>query len=649
VATASDNFDRANGATGSNWTVYENMAGGGGQIVSMAWGPAQAFDWREGQFWNATDFGEDQYSQARKVTTGTHIAVAVRCKVGTSTRGYYYAWFNTGVIEKGENGTVTTLTTTSTYTAADTVKLQVVGNVLTFYKNGASVGTYTDTGTPLPSGGQPGLLSINMGDGARMDDWEGGDVGGAAAIISTPSFAQQNTTTSNDLADDGYTWASQTPLIRDSFGKLIIWAEKYNSNNTRHRPVVSNDGGTTWSDPTISGFFDSGGEGFLNRCACAWDSIHDLLHCLWQATDSGDGFIYRRYAITRDGSNNITAVTRVSGVSLQLDYQLGGQNVFLGHPNLIWQPIGTHGQILCVWGVHNDAAALRGAELRGSMRVLSNTTADNTAANWKAPVAADTDTIGNPPQVPYSILAVRAGFGTVPNAGLLLKAAGTHVGDVYIGGHDGNSTSSGGAWKLRRMVWDAANSDWSNTLGAVVTFDNVLVAGTDGGYTLKYQIGSQLTEDVINDRVYMAYPVWLDNTAGDTVCLRYASNADTASSRVVVYSVGGAHAFAPTVDAVADPTTGKVVVVYEKNDKFIYAQVFDGVTQAQAETTVFTTAAVDIPLLWRGGRTSTDKLLVKFRDHVTVPYKGYFGTMTWAGAVVTGGKPAHYYQQQRRR
>lgn len=176
----SDNFDRANGTLGANWTVFENMAGGGGQIISMAFAPAQASTWHEGAFWNANVIGENQYSQGRRVTTGLYVAVAVRCKVGTAGRGYWYAWFNHGPLQKGENGTVTTLATISSYAANDVAKITVVGNVIEVFKNGVSQGTYTDTGTALPTGGQPGLLVFNMGDGCRIDDWQG-DVASASA------------------------------------------------------------------------------------------------------------------------------------------------------------------------------------------------------------------------------------------------------------------------------------------------------------------------------------------------------------------------------------------------------------------------------------------------------------------------------------
>jgi hypothetical protein len=39
-------------------------------------------------------------------------------------------------------------------------------------------------------------------------------------------------------------------------------------------------------------------------------------------------------------------------------------------------------------------------------------------------------------------------------------------------------------------------------------------------------------------------------------------------------------------------------------------------------------------LLWSGGRTAADKLLVAFRNHTPggPPYVGYFGSLTWAAA-----------------
>jgi hypothetical protein len=454
----------------------------------------------------------------------------------------------------------------------------------------------------------------------------------AGQVLSSPSVALQGTTATADLGADGYSWASGRPLTVDKYGKLIAWAQRHSLTN--HRPIVSNNGGTTWVDVAISGMFDANGEGFLTRESSAYDSVNDLLHVIWEGTAFSDGIIYRRYSFTRDGFNNITTITRVSGVNLQIDADSSYSD--LRNPVILWQNAGgANGQILVVWGAYYISGSPNRAELRASMRVLSNTTADNTASNWKAPVTDDATTMTLDAIVPYSILYSRSNFGTLPQAAIHRKTAGTHINDVYVGFSDGNNGVSGGGWKMLRLPWDSGAADWSNTIVSV-TLDNVLIAGTDTGYSLKYQLVSQISEDVINDRVWVGYALWLSDAAGDTWAARYVDTSDTASSRVVVYSAGGAHSYAPVGDLVADPLTGYVAISYAKTSTtHAYVQVFDGTTQVQAETLLFSGEAVDIPLFWSGGRTAANKLLVLFRSSTgtpTPPYDGYFGTMRWPAA-----------------
>jgi hypothetical protein len=91
-------------------------------------------------------------------------------------------------------------------------------------------------------------------------------------------------------------------------------------------------------------------------------------------------------------------------------------------------------------------------------------------------------------------------------------------------------------------------------------------------------------------------------------------------------------------------------------EKHCYLKAYDGTTERQGATPVFTGAPVDIPTLWQAGaacrytRAGADHLLVLFRDFnagaaarppaspaYTPPYAGYFGTLTWARPA--GGAP----------
>jgi hypothetical protein len=453
-----------------------------------------------------------------------------------------------------------------------------------------------------------------------------------ATILSAPSFAAMNTAGMNDMSPDGFTWPATRPVIVDRHDKILIWGQRVGGGSLRSIPVVSNNQGVTWTEPTRSGMFDAGGEAFLVRCACAYDTVNDLLHCLWVGADASDGIIYRRYTLTRDGSNNITGVTRVAGVNLQLDLQ-GSGTMNYQHPSIIWMPEGgANGSVLCVWGARNSAAPTIKTEIRASMRVLSNTTADNTAGNWTFPVTDDATTIGNDAIVPYSIID-SGNYVDVMYPTIMRRSNGTRAGDVYVGYHDGNNPVASGSWKLRRMRWNAGASKWSTGLSAVVTLSLTRVSGTDTGYSLKNQCSSQLTEDTVNDRVYFGFPVWASNALGDTAAFCYVDAADTPSALVNAYSSGGTHTYAPVLDIHFDNPNVRLIVVYQKTTtQDFYVKTFNALVLDQAETAVYTGRILDMPLIYPGRYTvgAQDKLLIAFRDAVntpTPPYTGFFGTM----------------------
>ena len=172
-----------------------------------------------------------------------------------------------------------------------------------------------------------------------------GDVSIAASGLSLMSGAAP---TNGLLTADGFTWAQGNPMVIDNFGKYIVLSQWLSGGSNTNSFVVSNDDGNSWVYPTHTGMASASGELFLIRGSMAYDSINDLVHVLWNAADPGDGVIYRRYSISRDGSNNITGFTRVSGVNLQLDYQNSGSMLYV-HPVLIFcEDIGDHGAILCL-------------------------------------------------------------------------------------------------------------------------------------------------------------------------------------------------------------------------------------------------------------------------------------------------------------
>jgi hypothetical protein len=446
----------------------------------------------------------------------------------------------------------------------------------------------------------------------------------ANPVIGSPSFAYQNTPRTNDLGADGYSWSNSLPITVDQYGKIISVCQFNGSGTSGHNFIYSNDNGTTWNDAAFS-------SGFLARGSVVYDSINDLLHVLWVAGAVSDGVIYRRYSITRDGSNNITAIAAVAGINLQLDFENAGSMAY-NHPLAIFcDDIGANGALLCVWSARNALGVANKNEIRASMRVLSNTVADNVAGNWVAPVAADLTSINQSPQVAYSALVVNNNGGVCyPSIGR--KASGINALDVYL------AYANGGAvwqWRWLRLRWNAGASDWSTGLTADTLITAGQRAGVDAGYALKYQLGTYLHLDSVNDRILFGLATWKDNVDGDTWGYVGINADDSLTALVDAYSTGGAHSFAPTGDIYYDPIGQRVIVSWlTTTTEYAQVRLYNGLLTAGAIVTAYDAVSpggVDIPLLYP---RLNGNVLMMFRDRVDQGganlYRGLFGSLVWS-------------------
>ena len=191
AATASDNFNRANGSLGPNWT---NISDGGLAIASQAVaGTASAGV--SGDIWTAATFTGNQYSQvavtSTQLTGGQWIGPMVRAQNGgKSAYVGIYKW-NNGSPElqlfkrSGSNGSVWTQlggTYNSGALAAGTqLQVKATGSTIAFLQNGVQRISATDTSL---TGGAPGIMSYGTG---QVDDWAGGDVPPAFTVGGTVS------------------------------------------------------------------------------------------------------------------------------------------------------------------------------------------------------------------------------------------------------------------------------------------------------------------------------------------------------------------------------------------------------------------------------------------------------------------------------
>lgn len=438
-----------------------------------------------------------------------------------------------------------------------------------------------------------------------------------APSLGAASFAQQNTTVTDDMSPDGMNWAAMAGAFQvDQYGKFVQYVQRYNSNTRLSYFLISNDGGATWADNT--GIV--GGEGFLMRGDIVYDSARDCFHGLLVTTNPTDGgIIYRRYSITRDGSNNITSIARVVGVSVVLDDAGASNSNALEFPTIRMLDANT---LFASWTIGVNAA---GGEIRcARCDITSDADAGGTASNWVHLGVNSTTTIGAAPAVgSYTIPFTQATGAVVTYFAVKLLASG----DIRWVYHTGPTP---GTWRTRRLVKSGAS--WTS-LSAAADITNVQRAGTDAGYSLKNQLVSQLTEDAAGT-VYVGLATWASDVLGDTWTLYSISGADAIAGPTNAYSAGGAHSYAPTGDCAYDATSGRIVATYIISGagvEYAYVGLYTtALAVAQAPAAVFSTAPVDIPLIAQVRRSG--RLLMAFRDTVdtpTPPYTGWYGSVAW--------------------
>jgi len=166
--SAYDNFNRSNGAIGSNYTVTN---GGINVASNVIQGTATG---NNVAFWNANSFFTDQFAEATVTSlngTTDFIGPSVRVSPGSN----WYSCFEnstTVFIQKEVSGAFNNITNAaSTGAAGDILRLEVQGNALTCYKNGAVILTATDSSL---SSGSPGVQLA--GNVATLDNWTAGNL-----------------------------------------------------------------------------------------------------------------------------------------------------------------------------------------------------------------------------------------------------------------------------------------------------------------------------------------------------------------------------------------------------------------------------------------------------------------------------------------
>lgn len=220
AATSSDNFARANGPLGANWT---DMSDGGLTIVSQTAAGSSASN--SGDMWTAQTFGSNQYSEVETtsvaLTGGEWVGPSVRSQAAGASDYvgiYYWNWGSPELMlflrSSGGWEQLGSSYNSGVLAAGTVLELMANGTTITFLENNVPRITATDS---TLSGGAPGIMAYGTG---AVTDWSGGDVpvgapqsiGGTVSGLSGTVVLADNGVDQLSLSANGpFTFASQLP------------------------------------------------------------------------------------------------------------------------------------------------------------------------------------------------------------------------------------------------------------------------------------------------------------------------------------------------------------------------------------------------------------------------------------------------------
>ena len=186
---ASDNFNRADGGLGSNWTTTTGDSAP--TIVSNAV-RVSATATGNSAFYNAVTWPNDQWSEVViSACSGTgEVGAIVRAAPAANT--YYYAavqgTLGAGAavnIHKFVAGTFSPMVnTTATVVANDVLRLEAEGTTIRLKINGSTVLSTTDGSISSGSAGVSPYVDSGADTQSILDSWQGGDFNTAAIVIA---------------------------------------------------------------------------------------------------------------------------------------------------------------------------------------------------------------------------------------------------------------------------------------------------------------------------------------------------------------------------------------------------------------------------------------------------------------------------------
>lgn len=247
AAAVSDNFNRANGGLGSNWTTVAGTTAP--KIVNKTVQPGTPGTLNSA-YWSANTFGGDQFAQANLPnSSGSKYGPGIAVRL-SSSKGYFL-WYgnspNTISIWRMDSATSWTQlkkSGTLAISATDVWKIQAIGATISAYQNGHLVAQVTDS---RYTAGSPGVWLYYASN--QVTNWSGGDVsvapaysiGGAVSGLSGTVVLQDNGSDMLSVVADG-SFAFGTQLAGGSAYSVTV-----KTNPAGQTCSVANGSGTVGS------------------------------------------------------------------------------------------------------------------------------------------------------------------------------------------------------------------------------------------------------------------------------------------------------------------------------------------------------------------------------------------------------------------
>ena len=218
----SDNFARANGGLGANWTTVDGTCTINNNLVVFTAG-SSTFGLCN---YTAVSFSNDQYAEVTMeggLTSGQLGGVGVRQGSTVPLTGYFlYCGHSFTLLTREIAGVNSTLATTAGCFAGDVMKLSVSGTTVTSYKNGIIQAQVTDN---TIASGVPAILGQNVGTQAFVTRFYAGN---ANWVVQQPLDPLTNFPVSSMLSKN----ASNTDLVGElSFSAATTasytWTQTY--------------------------------------------------------------------------------------------------------------------------------------------------------------------------------------------------------------------------------------------------------------------------------------------------------------------------------------------------------------------------------------------------------------------------------------